>query len=54
MKDIVKFCGRTIEETAKRIDETQIKLEQILDKGVYDAIPTPFKRESNQENFTTT
>ena len=31
MKDIVKFCGKTIEET-------QIKLKQNLDKGEYDAI----------------
>ena len=36
MKDIVKFCGKTIEET-------QIKLKQNLDKGEYDAFKTPLK-----------
>ena len=38
MKDIVKFCGKTIEETTKSIDETQIKLKQNLDKDEYDPI----------------
>ena len=38
MKDIVKFCGKTIEETAKSIDATQIVLEQILDKDEYGTI----------------
>ena len=38
MKDIVKFCGKTIGETAKSIDETKIKLKQNLDKDEYDAI----------------
>ena len=37
MKDIVNFYEKTIEETTKRIDETQIKLKQILDKDEYDA-----------------
>ena len=32
MKDIVKFCGKNIEETAKSIDETQIKFKRNLDK----------------------
>lgn len=31
MKNIVTFCGKTIEETAKSIDETQTKLKQDLD-----------------------
>ena len=34
-KDIVKFLGKTIEETAKSIDETQIKLKQNLEKDEY-------------------
>ena len=38
MKDIVKFCGKTIEETEKSIDETQIKLKQNLEKDEYGAI----------------
>ena len=38
VKDIVKFCGKTIEETAKSIDATQIVLEQILDKDEYGTI----------------
>ena len=32
------FCERTIEETVKSIDETQIQLKQNLDKDEYDAI----------------
>ena len=43
MKDIVKFCGKTIEKTAKSIDETQIKLQQNLGKDEYDALKIPFK-----------
>ena len=38
MKDTVPFCGKTIEKTAKSIDETQIKLKQNLDKDEYDVI----------------
>ena len=36
MKYIAKFLGKTIEETAKSIDETQIKLKQNLDKDYYE------------------
>ena len=43
IKDIVKFCGKTIEETATSIDETQFKLKQNLNKDEYDAIKIPFK-----------
>ena len=38
MKDMVKFCRKTTEETAKSISEAQIKLKQNLDKDEYDAI----------------
>ena len=37
MKDKVKFYGKNIEETAKLINERQIKLKQKLDKDEYDA-----------------
>ena len=38
MKNIVKFCGKTIEETAKGINKIQIKLRQNLGKNEYDTI----------------
>ena len=38
MKNIVKFCGKTIEETAKSINEIQIKLRQNLHKNECDTI----------------
>ena len=37
MKDIVKLCRKTNEETAKSSDETQIKLNQNLNKDEYGA-----------------
>ena len=43
MKDIVKFCGKTIEETEKSIDETQIKLKQNVVKDEYDTIQNNFQ-----------
>ena len=39
MKNIVTFCGKTTEATAKGIDETQTKLKQNLYKDEDDAIP---------------
>ena len=38
MQDIVRLYGKTIEETAKSTDKTQIKLKQNWDKDEYDAI----------------
>ena len=43
MKDIVKFCGKTVEETEKSIDETQIKLKQNVVKDEYDTIQNTFQ-----------
>ena len=53
MKDMVKFCGKTTEETAKSINEAQIKLKRDMNRIWRDPKYHSNKQESNQENSTT-
>ena len=53
MKDIVKLCRKTNEETAKSSDETQIKLNQNLNKDEYGAFQNTIQinKKANKKNL---
>ena len=50
MKGIVKFCDKTISETAACINSTENTLKQNMEKGEFQKIKETISRNEEQQN----